>query len=176
MKERYLLIWNTVIFVIFSFLVAGMQTTFWPLLARFFEGMNLWIYLLVYASLYRPFWHGLLFVYLNTIALHAFTNSTIGILLLSQIIILLFCHFFRSRIFWNTLSYFMIMSAAAILLFEISLMLLSRFFEFSPATSFPWWKMFISIIVSPLFSFLFFRTARIIDGFLPPQQPGAMKS
>ncbi len=176
MKDRNILIWNSLVFILLSVLIAGFQTSFWPSILRVLSGANLWLFLTVYICIYRNFDQGLIFVYLNTMAVHAFTSLPIGILLSLQIIVLIMCNFLRSRIFWNTASYYLIISIASIVLMEVSFMLLSYFFENSPAQSFAWKETLITIVLTPALGFLFYSLGRFVDSLLPPPQIGATKT
>lgn len=169
MRERNIAIFNLVLFTVFSFIIAGFQSSFWPSIFRVLSGTNLWIFPIFYFCLYRPFHIALLFVYINTLVLHGFTSASLGLLLAIQIIILLGCNFLRSRIFWNTVSYYLIVCAVGGVIYEAAFMLLSHLFEVQPMEQFSWRSALITLILSPAVGFLFFSLGRILDHSLPPQ-------
>lgn len=170
MKDRNILIWNTLAFSALSFFVAGLQTAFWPSILRVFYGANLWIFITIYICIYRRFHHALIFTYVNTLILHSYTSVPFGVLLVLQILLLAFCNFLRSRIFWTTASYYLIVCAISVLLFEIAFMFLSYFFEPVPAVRLAWRETVVTIFLSPALGFLFFSFGRLIDTLLPPPQ------
>jgi hypothetical protein len=176
MKERNIIILNMLVFSLLSFLTAGFQTSFWPTVLKFLSGANLWIFISIYIFTYRHIVHSLIFAYMNTLFLHTFTSLPFGILLTLQIILLFACYFLRSRIFWTTSSYFLIISAVCVLLYEIAFLVLSYFFEPLPAQHLAWRETLITLLLTPIIGLIFFSVGRFIDSLLPPPQLGTTRT
>lgn len=176
MKERNDLIANFAIMLFISILICGFQTSFLVYLIPIGSGPQLWLIAPTYWATNRSFQRALTFVYLNTLFIHPFTNMPFGYLLAIQLIIISAVSFVRSRIYWPTLSYFILTLIATNLLASSSLLILSLLTEKLPATDLNWMELFWSLLFIPLFGSGIFYLFRRVDTLFPVSSVGAEKT
>lgn len=176
MRERNTHILNFLFFIILLHIAAGFQSAFWPGFVRTLFGAQIWIYFSLYYFLNRNFVTGLLFCYVGSAMLTTYTTMSVGYILSLQIILLAFTHFIRSRIFWPTVSYFLILGGFSAFLFDLSYFVISRSFETMPMVHFSWRSTFSSLLFSPFFAFFTFYIGRSVDKLLPPPQVGLVET
>lgn len=176
MKERNDLIANFAIMLFFSILICGFQTSFLAYLIPVGSGPQLWLIIPAYWAVNRNFQRALIFVYLNTLFIHPFTNMPFGYLLAVQLAVIGAISFVRSRIYWPTLSYFILTLIAANVLASIAFLILSLLTESLPATNLNWIELFWSLLFIPLFGSGIFYLCKRVDSMFPVSNVGVEKT
>lgn len=167
---------NLLVLLILSALVCGFQTTFLPATLPFSVTPGLWILPVSYVAIYRRVSFSVAFAYLNSILLTGFTGMPLGILLVTHIVLILLANFARTRIFWPTLSYFLLLTLGQIVLYQVCFILLSRMSEPVTHAQLSWRELFASVVFVPIFSPVVFWLGRKLDQVLPVPDIAEVKS
>jgi len=147
---------NLAVIALTTLILSGLQTTFWFQIFGSLPSPQLWLNLVLYLTLYRKPFEGILTIYLVGLILDPFTAMPLGVLWLNLLIIFALMSFVKKRVFWPSSRYFLMASFGLSLAFHISYYLLShwldinhaslnlfhRFFEivFTGLTSVPMWR------------------------------------
>lgn len=143
-------------------LAGGFETSFWP---RFFSsapGPMIWLNVMVYLALYRRPASGIFTIYLLSFSLIGFTLAPIKMLWFPLLIIYLFIHLIKSRVFWSGPGYFVLMSSLSTLIYQISYISASKFLEPNMAT-YSLMTRLLQILLTPVFAWPVYKLLHTID-------------
>jgi hypothetical protein len=158
---------NAVVLLLLLTVACGFQTSFWFQLTDGAPAPQLWMLIVVYLALYRPYFVAMLMVYAMTFVLKAFSAAPLGILWGSLFCAVSSASYVRSRFFWSTTRYFVMTSGAFCLVFNIVILLLSKMVEENPASISPFTRL-IEILLTALFAApMYWLLLRIDDWTLP---------
>jgi cell shape-determining protein MreD len=118
MKETLLRSANLLLFVTAAMVLASLQTSLWFQVFGYFPGPALWIPCLVYIALFRSTLEAVLFSYVMGVALAAMTTMPEGLLMIVCLALVLSTQTLKSRIYWTSSSYLMMVSGLAALCFH----------------------------------------------------------
>lgn len=150
MKKRILQFANLMLFLTAALLLGSLQTSLWFQMFGYFPGPAMWIPCLVYIALNRTTLEAILFSYVCGLALSAMTSMPEGILMTICLALVLSTQILKSRIFWTTSSYLMMVSGLAALFFHIYLLIASYVLGDTPLTSPNITNWLIEALLTPL--------------------------
>lgn len=132
-QTRYkILSWLTMGFLLA--VVCGFQTSFWFQLTGGAPAPQLWLLILLYLVLYRPYPHIMLGAYGFSFVLKSFSAIPFGIIWPLLFLLISPASYVKSRMFWPSTRYFIIASACFVSAFHILIFLLSHALDPNPTT------------------------------------------
>lgn len=132
MKELGFLASNYLAFLLVSSILVSLQSSLWPQLLGVLPSPQLWIPTLVFWTLYRRTFEGLVMVYLITALVCGASAVPLGILLAINIILFISIYFVKQRIFFEGPIFFMLTCGATSLAFPLLHLIISWIFETNP--------------------------------------------
>lgn len=163
MKLIFQNISNFILFCILNLFLLGFQTTFWKQVFNSESAPQLWIPVLVYWALYRPFHLGLLMCYVLSVMLISFSASGLGTQLLVLSLLFGLIQAFRSRIYYTGALFYMAVSGASTLAYPILHFVVSNMIESNPMYSVPILTWLMCVLLTMLFALLLFPIGVAID-------------
>ncbi len=148
--------------VIWTYLLAGVQTTLWPHFFSFSPAPLLWVNFVIYLSMEKELVKGFFLVYLIGLCVLSFTAMPLGMMLSSIALVYAACSFLRHRIFWPGPLYFAFLCLAGNTIYQFGFYILSLIFE-SNSTSILFFDRVTQILLNTLLSFVFFQVFKSID-------------
>lgn len=120
------------------FIVAcAFQSTVWPAIFGTFVSPPVWLLVIIWLSLYRPQPGTILFLYALGIVACSFTAMPMKMMFSSILVVHLALSYSRQRVFWWGSSYFVLAAVAAVTIYHVGYLLLSRLLEPTPAAWLP---------------------------------------
>ncbi len=160
MRENLKYISNILLVLASTLLIASLQTTIWYQFFDFSPPL-FWLPIIVYLSLYRKTFEGILIVYLLSLVLYTLTIVNIGLLLFNFATLYLIFYFFKNHIFLTGMKYFFICNCLATVAFQFNHLLFSILFgEF---THLLFWDRLLQLIITPLSAFPIYYLLSKID-------------
>lgn len=153
---------NLILLLLMALILSGLQTTFWFQIFGSLPAPLLWLNLVLYLTLYRKPFEGILTVYLIAIFLRHFTAMPLGILWLTLLIIFLVMNFIKKRVFWPGPRYFFMASVGIGICYHVCYFLISKWLETNPAT-FSFFHRFFEIVFTALSSVPIYVTLSWLD-------------
>ncbi len=150
MKENLLRATNLLLFVMAAMVLASLQTSLWFQIFGYFPGPALWIPCLVYIALFRSTLEAVLFSYVMGVALAAMTTMPEGLLMIVCLALILSTQILKSRIYWTSSSYLMMVSGIAALSFHLFHLIASYIIGDHPLTSPNIMDWLIEALLTPL--------------------------
>ncbi len=129
----------------------GFQSSFWFQVTDGAPCPQLWLLVLLYISLYRPYFAAMGLIYFLAFILKSFSTVPLGLLWSCFFILGSLSYFVKSRFFWSSTRYFIIASTVFSITFNILFYTLSHLLEENPA-SLSLFTRFNEIILTTLFS------------------------
>jgi len=129
----------------------GFQSSFWFQLTGGAPGPQLWILVLLYLALYRPYLSAMGLIYIFALILKSFSAVPLGILWANLFILVSLTSFIKSRFFWSNTRYFIIASVAFSVAFNLSSYFLSVGLEENAASLSPFTRL-AEVMLTGLFS------------------------
>ena len=172
MKERNVRLTNLFCFALASLLVAGFQTSSLPFFLSLPARGQLWIFLPTYIGLYHPLGWGIAYAYCASVLLFPFTNMPLGVLLSIHLIVVVGAHSLKSRIFWQTMSYYLVVSGMGLFFYQFLLLPFSRVTD-PQISSIVWWEVFVDLLMIPTFGSALFLLGKKLDRVFPMNTSGA---
>lgn len=160
---------NFISLTFFFLLLCGVQATLWYQLFGSVPPPLLWTLVLVYILITRGGFQALLFCYFLTFLASRFSSAPLGILLP---VVSLLCGgvlLFRSRIFWRSSSYFVLVSMGASVFFHIFYLVTSFIIENNNAGVL-FTDRFVQVILTVGFCYPIYLTLRWIDRLFQHQE------
>jgi hypothetical protein len=142
---------NGIVLVLLLAVACGFQSSFWFQLTGGAPAPQLWMLIIVYLALYRPYSTAMLLVYALAFVMKAFSAVPLGILWGTLFCVVSLASYVRSRFFWSSTRYFVMTSAAFCLLFNVVFLLFSKMIEENPASISPFTRL-IEILLTTLFA------------------------
>jgi len=124
---------NSFVLTLLLMMSCGFQTSLWFQITGGAPAPQLWLLILLYISLYRPYFFAMGFIYFLTVVIKSFSAVPLGILWCCFFVIVSLSAFVKSRLFWSSTRYFIIASFCFSLFFNICFLALSHFVEDNPA-------------------------------------------
>ena len=137
------------IWTLIALVLAGLQTTVWPLLLGSVASPQLWLNLILYFIVFRPMMRALVIAYALACLWASFTSVPLGIFWASLLILVPAASYLRSRTFWPGIRYFMIGSLVLTFGWHFVSFTLSQLVEKNPA-SLHFFTRFTEIVLTPL--------------------------
>jgi hypothetical protein len=137
------------IIIIFTLIVSSLQTVVWPTFAGNIPSPMFWLAIFAYNSIYLKIPRALILNYFLVIILSVFTSATIGMLLSLTLVITVSLGYFKSRIFWPGLKYYLMSVTAVCVLFHVASYLFSQIVDQNPVGFIPFERS-LQIILTPL--------------------------
>jgi hypothetical protein len=125
---------NGFLFLLTGLAMAGLQTSIWDQMFGAFSTPHFWLPVLVYWCLYRTTAEAIVFVYLISTVLSAFTIMPVGLLILINLGVAAVVSAGQQRLYVPGLNYFMLMCGLAGFLFTAFHLSLSWTLEEFPVT------------------------------------------
>lgn len=169
-KSSQLLINLITTFILFIILCLT-QTTMWFQLFHPVPAPNLWLPVVVYFSLYRPFKLGVSSIYLSGLFLATMTSQPLYLVLLNLLCIYFGLQILRLKFFWAGTGYFVMVCTASVILLHITSWLLSLNFETNFLRQPRWGAWIFQIFLMPFLAPIIFTIFRRIDNWTQFQIP-----
>ena len=142
---------NGIVMALVLMIACGVQSSFWFQLTGGAPAPQLWLLIVLYLSLYRPYFVGMGLIYLFSFILKSFSAVPLGMLWSCFFILVSLTNFIKSRFFWSNTRYFIIASAAFSVAFNILFYAMSQLIEDNSA-SLSIFTRLTEIILTTLFS------------------------
>jgi len=150
MKRRLLQLTNLMLFLAAALILGSAQTSLWFQVFGYFPGPAMWVPCLVYIALNRSTIEAILFSYACGLALSAMTAMPEGILMTVCLALVLSTQVLKSRIYWTTSSYLMMVSGLAALFFHLYHLIASYLLSDTPMASPNITSWLIEALLTPL--------------------------
>lgn len=156
-------------------LLTGLQTSLWFQLLGLFPTPQLWIIVLTYLIIHRPFWISLIMGYLFSVVLTGFTAWPLENLLACTMIIVGSSQLLKDRIYGSGVNYFIALCGWNVFLFQVCYTILGLIKEGISLHRVSLFDLSLSPLISVLFAyplyFMFKFLDRLFKGEEDPQ-PG----
>lgn len=176
MNRRWVHLLNWSAFLVLSVGLISAQSSFWMQVFGNFPPPNLWILIICYWALYRSIWEAISLTYILTLLVAAMSAANFGILVATHLMILYMTHSFRSRFFWKSSTYFMLVTGTASLLFPILYFLLCSAFEAPGLTQFAFFEYILRSLLTALLATPFFAVFDWVDRMTQKELPAEVKN
>lgn len=130
-------------------ILAGLQTTVWPLIIGGVPAPQLWLNVVLYFIVFRPMIPALFISYALVFLLIPFTSLSPGVFFTSLLILVPLSSMLKSRTFWPGLRYFIIGSLVLTVGWHVVSFTLSQMIEKNPA-SLHFFTRLTEILLTPL--------------------------
>lgn len=147
------------------------QTTMWFQVFHPVPAPNLWLPVIVYFSLYRPFKLGVSCIYVSGLFLATMTSQPLYLLLLNLLCIYFGLQVLRLKFFWSGTGYFVMVCTASIFLLHFSSWLLSLNFENNFLRHPRYGAWIFQLFIMPFLAPIVFAIFRRIDSWTQFQIP-----
>lgn len=166
MTDRRRQIIRFFLMIIYSQLLAGVQTSLWVHLFGGFTAPAFWLMIIVYVSLFRNVVDGLFNLFFISFGLSVYTSLPEGLLTLNLLILFAAARFLKSRVFIPTTIYFASTAALGVLGFSLIHLVFSYVFEKLPITSPEVWPVVLQAVVTFFFAIPVFGILQWTDHFM----------
>ncbi len=160
MRANKYLILNFFIYSLLALLFVGFQTSFWPHIFPFYSPLNLWLPLLTYFAVYRKTHDAIIYIYISTLLLHPFTGMNIVLFLIFQLLIFIYAKVIRARFFWETTSYFLMLTGLLSISHLLNQIVVSLILNYGEV---PFFRTLIEILWIPVFAPFILFLCQYID-------------
>ena len=174
MRETSLIVSNYVLFVLLTQLLSGVQCSLWLQIFGPFVAPQLWVPTLVYWTFYRRPHEGLAMTYLLTIALASLTAMPFSLFLMVNLVLFCLGLFVKTRIYWGTSTFFMLMCGAFSLFFPWVHWLFSLMVENNPIQGLSIFDWIMQSLLTTLCSLPLFYLLQKIDDLTQKEIPTEM--
>ena len=135
MRTAWLFSFNLILILVATFVLSILQSSFQPLAGFSYlvwiPTPFYWLPVIVYLSLYRKPFEGIVTAYIIMAALINLTVTNSGLLLMLCLFTFATCQLIKSRVFWNGSRYFVLLCAISTLVVQTASFLLNwMFFDF----------------------------------------------
>lgn len=161
---------NFLLHLIVLLFLASAETTIFSSIG-FLSKTDIWLTSIVYFSIHREFKAGLLFCFLSSLLIGAFTVTPYSLIVLGLILILVSTHFIKNRSFIEGKAYFMLLNFGAVLVFYITLFVSSWLLNEDPISSPKVFSWLISSMITPFFAAPLRFVFWFIDTLTDSKQP-----
>lgn len=152
--------------VLFWLLFAcGFQTAFWPNVFGALSCPPLWFMILLWVIIYRDHASDILAIYFYGPFIVAFSAMPLKIYFWVMFCTYMLAKFFRRRVFWPSIGYFVVVATAGVFFFQIEYYIFSRWLERNP-TSLLFGDRFFQVLLTPAFALIIHHIMRATDRFL----------
>lgn len=122
-------VWRILTPLLLMVFLCGIQTVVWPHFISTLAAPPLWLILIIWISLYRESRETILLVYALGFLSSAFTAMPLKMMLFSLLILYILIRRVRERMFWPSLSYFVMASLSGVAAFQVIYLILSAILE-----------------------------------------------
>lgn len=150
MKERLMLLANVSLFAAATIALGTLQTSLWFQIFGYFPAPAFWIPVLVYIALHRSTLETILFSYLIGFILSTMTAMPEGLLMSVCLGLALTVQLVKTRIYWVSASYIMMICGSASLVFHLYHWVATFMVEEIPLTSPQISSWLIEALLTPL--------------------------
>ncbi len=147
--------------------VCIVETSFWNWLLGPVPSPMLWLSIIVAVMLYRTFLESLLIMYLPCLLFFVLNTEPLGFILFALTCVYVFIKLLKDRIFIPGKFYFAAVYSTSILVFQISLFLISVLTEVKPHSHPQVWKWIVQALLAFFMSPLFYP---ILEKLNPPDE------
>lgn len=144
--------------------VASLQTTIWPFLAGGIPAPLLWLSVIVYIALNLKFSYAIMLNYSLAIVLTAYTSANLGKLWLLVLILTAAVSYFKSRIYWPGLRYYLLIVFSACIIFHTSSVFISLAADRIPVDVM-FFDRFLQVLLTPLLSAPIYWSMELLKNF-----------
>lgn len=163
MKERFLLFTNLALFILAILVLGTLQTSLWFQVFGYFPAPAMWLPVLIYVALFRSTLETILFSYLTGFVLSTLTVMPEGLLMSVCLALALSVQLFKTRIYWLSASYSMMVCGLAALVFHVFHWAATFLIEDVPLTSPQVSSWLIECLLTPLLAPVVFPILQLID-------------
>jgi hypothetical protein len=156
-----------IINILLVILVSAVETSFWYWLFAPVPSPMFWLSIVVATMLYRGKFEGLLIIYIPSLFFFSLTAEPLGFLLFGLTTVYIFIKLLKDRIFIPSKAYFAAVYAASILIFQISIFLISILTEVKPHSSMQIWKWLSQALLGLALSPIYYP---ILEKLNPPDE------
>lgn len=167
---------NLLLFICFSLLASGFQTTFWYQLFGSIPAPQVWLIIILYLALFRKTLTSISIIYLIALFLNPLTGMPLGYVWLTLGLLFMAANYAKKRVFWPGSRYFLIASFLFSLSYQIIYFSISRWMDTNPAPVHFFPRLFDILLTTsvavPIFLFLTW-VDKITDQDTLPESTGA---
>lgn len=171
MREKALLFSNYLLFIFFTLLLLGIQSTLWLLVFGDFPPAHFWVPTIVFWAIYRNFFEGVTMTYLITMVICSYSVAPLGLMLFINSTCFALIYLLRTRLYWPGTTFIMLANGVFALAHPIVHYSFSHGFETTPIQDFLFFEWALRALLTTLLSLVIYPIFLTIDRITQKEIP-----